>query len=57
MEEVPDGAASETILPNGDTNFFWGSNSCLKVNNNDIYFINNHKSRVMIKGHKSLVQS
>ena len=48
MEEVPDGAASETIVPNGDTNFFWGLKSCLKVNNNNIYLfhflviINNH---------------
>ena len=31
MEEVPDGATSETIVPNGGSNFFWGSDSCLKV--------------------------
>ena len=32
MEEVLDGATSETIIPNGGSNFFWGSDSCLKVN-------------------------
>ena len=31
MEEVPDGATSDTIVPNGGSNFFWGSDSCLKV--------------------------
>ena len=39
MEEVPDGAASETILQNGDTNFFWGSKSCLKVNISTIKYL------------------
>ena len=39
MEEVPDGAASETILQNGDTNFFWGSKGCLKVNNSTIKYL------------------
>ena len=39
MEEVPDGAASETILQNGDTNFFWGSKGCLKVNISTIKYL------------------